>query len=502
MNAKQGSSKHLLLKIFSGPHMGAEMLLGPGDYIIGRSSECDIVLQDESICEKHATVFVSSKGVSIKSLNKMNIFSGGVAIDQEKDSFVNLYQMLKIGTTQFAFGMSGGEWHSLHSTSDYDISAVGMLDVIRVVVDRYVQSFRMALAQINATYFSGFNFHPAGDAALLVPDSLVNEYVDEHVDEHVGGHVAGTEIKLLNNASQNKKHNKPNSLTLVIFLALAVFVVVSTFKFTALFFDVGKNQGAFLMTPQLNALFDMPEYSGLSFVALKDSEALVTGYVATADDRRKFIESIDSFSIKTTINIRVGSELVDSAKNILAVSGLAEIKVKYLSSGELTVAGYVANRHDWDRAKTMLLDDIMGLKGVNDTEIEDFFDRKGKLVESIKKQELTSKLKLSRGKSDELVVHGMLGPEEMEIWQVIETNFDHKYQYRPIIESHVSDTRDILDLDIKSVHMSAVPYITTGEGGRYLTGATLPNGFKLIDVRNDSIILSRYGVDAVYRLVD
>lgn len=46
----------IALRAFSGPNLGAEVMLPPGTYIIGTDHSCDIVLSDSSIAPRHAAL--------------------------------------------------------------------------------------------------------------------------------------------------------------------------------------------------------------------------------------------------------------------------------------------------------------------------------------------------------------------------------------------------------------------------------------------------------------
>ena len=55
-----------LLRVLSGPHLGAEMSLRPGRYAIGTDENCDIVLSDSRLAARHAFLILSDDQVSIE----------------------------------------------------------------------------------------------------------------------------------------------------------------------------------------------------------------------------------------------------------------------------------------------------------------------------------------------------------------------------------------------------------------------------------------------------
>jgi Inner membrane component of T3SS, cytoplasmic domain len=67
------------LKVLSGPHAGAELLLGDGELLIGAADYCDIVMLHRMMAAEHATL--SLAGDSVECLAKDGatlIVKGGV----------------------------------------------------------------------------------------------------------------------------------------------------------------------------------------------------------------------------------------------------------------------------------------------------------------------------------------------------------------------------------------------------------------------------------------
>lgn len=52
----------IVLRIFSGLHLGAEIELAPGTYVIGTDDSCDIILSDASLASRHAALRIVEEG--------------------------------------------------------------------------------------------------------------------------------------------------------------------------------------------------------------------------------------------------------------------------------------------------------------------------------------------------------------------------------------------------------------------------------------------------------
>lgn len=58
----------VLFRVFSGPHLGAELVLPAGDQLVGSDDSCDIILQDSSVAARHAAfaIAVTEEGASVR----------------------------------------------------------------------------------------------------------------------------------------------------------------------------------------------------------------------------------------------------------------------------------------------------------------------------------------------------------------------------------------------------------------------------------------------------
>lgn len=104
-----------LLRILSGPQAGAEALLRPGEYILGRADDCDFILDDANAADHHATLFVTGTAVEVGPLDGP-VFLQGRPVEGERAAVAN-FQVLTIGGTHFCFGPSEGTWPRIEMPS-------------------------------------------------------------------------------------------------------------------------------------------------------------------------------------------------------------------------------------------------------------------------------------------------------------------------------------------------------------------------------------------------
>lgn len=102
---------NVALKILTGPQMGAELLLPPGDYAIGSSEDADLYLADVAVLARHAVLHVGDGGCGIEpAVPDAVVDVDGVAISGR--TALAMYQVVTLGGTHLAVGPDG-QWEKL-----------------------------------------------------------------------------------------------------------------------------------------------------------------------------------------------------------------------------------------------------------------------------------------------------------------------------------------------------------------------------------------------------
>lgn len=97
----------LLLKFFSGPNAGAEVLLGDGEYVVGSDSACDLVLDDHLVIDRHVLLKVSGSTVECTPFGDARVFVEGRPTDGTR---LAPFDFVTIGGTSFAVGGANAAW--------------------------------------------------------------------------------------------------------------------------------------------------------------------------------------------------------------------------------------------------------------------------------------------------------------------------------------------------------------------------------------------------------
>jgi DNA-binding NtrC family response regulator len=97
MRARSGPTR-LKLLVLSGPQVGRSHPLAPGEYRLGKSPECDIVLNDKAISRQHLRLDVSEGGVKAVDLDSHNgSFCEGMRFSELE---VRPGAVLRLGSTE------------------------------------------------------------------------------------------------------------------------------------------------------------------------------------------------------------------------------------------------------------------------------------------------------------------------------------------------------------------------------------------------------------------
>lgn len=94
----------VILRILSGTHLGAEIELSPGAWVVGRDDSCDIILTDASIEPRHVVFHVSDEDVlQAESLDGPLLGADGQPLTDEMLVAGEIY---RLGGVLFAWGLT------------------------------------------------------------------------------------------------------------------------------------------------------------------------------------------------------------------------------------------------------------------------------------------------------------------------------------------------------------------------------------------------------------
>ncbi|MBL9191239.1 MAG: type III secretion system inner membrane ring subunit SctD [Opitutaceae bacterium] len=96
-----------LLKIISGPHQGAEVLLKPGRLVVGSHPDCDLVLHDVLVAAQHFALTLEKGVLTVEPLEG-RVFTQGKRV--EARGTVREFGFVTAGTTHLVLGPAAARW--------------------------------------------------------------------------------------------------------------------------------------------------------------------------------------------------------------------------------------------------------------------------------------------------------------------------------------------------------------------------------------------------------
>lgn len=121
------SSGDIILRVFSGPHTGAEVVLPPGDHVIGTEDSCDIILSDGGLAPRHVSIGVTAGVPGAPSTVHITPLDGPVRYDDAEVPATGVTLApatpCHIGETCLAWNTPGAPWETFDLTPRQSVTA-------------------------------------------------------------------------------------------------------------------------------------------------------------------------------------------------------------------------------------------------------------------------------------------------------------------------------------------------------------------------------------------
>jgi type III secretion protein D len=442
-----GSEHTVLIKVYSGPHAGAEIRLRPGRYVLGRAADCDIVLNDAAVAEHHLELTAGASGVTVRPL-AIPVYYEGQEID-EAALAIGWHRVVTLGTTHFCCGCPDQEWPAVH------------LPRLRVTQPAAARPGDPGAAEA-----------PAGHSAMAGKPSATTAPARHRL---------------------TPRSYSFGGISLLFVCGLLVFSMGNTHPVRLLVDQPGPAEQARYLAKRL----------GLEQIQVSETGdhklIKVTGYVENATQKTALQEALRAVNSPLQQHIWVADDLAGSAEAVLEALGIRDLRIKASTVGELILQGYVGDEALWRTGLNTLRQDIPGILAIDDGAVETAALRAEQLRAWLREESLDGALTVAVA-GDRLVVKGTLGGKELLTWGKVQHRFRDRYGHHPVVEAHIRETRDAIELDVKSVSVGATAFLVTKDGQQYMTGARLSNGYFIKSIEHDRIVLTRDHRDYAYYL--
>lgn len=182
------TGKEACLVVIYGDELGKKYNLNTNSVLIGRSSKCDIQIDQESISRNHSKIVNTGKSILVRDLGSTN----GTYVNDEpvEEHTLNDGDLIKIGRTIFKF-LSGGNIENAYHEEIYRLTTVDGLTQIsnkrffmetleREIARAHRYQRALSLVMFDLDHFKNINDtygHLAGDYVLKHLASAVRQKI-------------------------------------------------------------------------------------------------------------------------------------------------------------------------------------------------------------------------------------------------------------------------------------------------------------------------------------
>lgn len=456
---------HYILKVYSGPHIGAEIILSRGRMLIGRGDQCDIILYDSAISLEHVELVISDQEIQLSSIDQ-TIFIAGKALT-EKTIKVDIYQCITIGTTHFSIGINGEDWPQI---------VIPEFDGLSKETTESAEIGTSLDSKPNSLFQSiSFSDFKRSVAKYLVRSKYTKLSVALSLVLTTSAAIA---VSLVFDGDSVKQHASYASID-------GVFQKYDTSK--------KKVEIVSETIAELKRKITQERFSDIEFEQV-NNKILVQGNVANSAQKEQLVKLLEPYSHRIQIRVYIKQQQLSSAKNIASELNIDKLNFSITKPNILTVKGYIENENDWLQAKDILKDDIEGVSEIDDKDVETQNHRIQELEKLLEEQELIPLVDI-KSTPGQVLVMAELTQENTQHWETIAYTFKQRYGKYPLLKAKIV----LLEMDPNDLDLQIRGIVTTGKdssivltpSGSYKEGEQFSNGFTIKTIEPRKIVLSR-----------
>ncbi len=438
--ASRKDSQRRLLKMFSGPSMGAEISLDAGEYLIGRDVGNDLIVNDRTVADTHLKIRIDADGVFVTPLT-LPVHVDGKEIPA-RETRIDDYRVITLGTTHFALGPADAQW-----------PVIGLPMIRRVASsagtgesssDSVLAVFRRRLAALTAAYpwlkWVGMGWGILVGLMLLATFGGVSGGGDstqarDVIRETIAGQGLGDRVRIVED---------------------------------------------------------------------DDGRPMITGYLRNEADRVKLERALAERGIDVPVAIWNPSALAESATSILGAMGVRHVRVRSgdgAEPGQLVMSGYYEDESRWKGALATVKADVPGVSSIDHQAVDPIETRIEALRALLVEKGLQDKLKVVV-RDGTLIVSGALLTEDDQMrWESLVDDYRRLYLDEPPFVQTAAAKKKKLYIPIRSISIGDdISYLVTRDGRKYTEGSYIGEGFVIRKILADRILLARDGNTIEYLL--
>ena len=461
----------LELRVLHGPQAGSRMQLGVGEYLLGSSDECSVILTGPRIEEEHAVIIFDGEEIAIRPVNGTVCDAQGNDIESETGLAMGL--PVELGGVWLAIDRVDAPWPSAE--------AVGPMP----------RALQVAQDEPGT---------PPEDSADAQAEALLQQVQSEQESQADGamqGPAPAAGRHRLLRWLPGHRIVWPRKLIVVVLLlgGVASVGVAAGSWFMAL----GEEQElidppeviaqvAKTPPPELLAILDKQGLGNRLKLSSEAGEWIVEGYLPSASARSALANALGSLELRPVLRIIDEEELVLKANTFLATRNKPNtllLRAENVGAGTLRLTGSASTIALVNAADEAMRASVPGILKVESTVL--FPDQlRALLREKWAAADLAGRIKTVE-EQPEMILEGTLTAEETSRWESVLVDFSRTYGSVLPIRANIGRLKPRLPVNVQAIVGGRTPYIVTESGEKVNTGGDI-NGHTLLMVRDAEVV--------------
>lgn len=376
-----------LLKILSGPNIGATVSLPNGAFYVGNNVECDIVLHDEFVAHQHIRILQVNRRLCVEVIaqpvwiNGQKKVTGNVAL--------NYHDIVTVGQTSFCLGKPNERWPEL------ELPAIGEIE--KPTAAEVVISERLPIPEKPQV------------VAQVGQGSAVNTRVNRHWWRrwHLG-------------------------------LTIPVILVSSALLFAARGPVAEKplTKHAEMMAVQ-DVITSLGADENVQVSQMRNGEISISGYAQDYLEKQVMVERISRLSPSTSVRIYDTEKMVLQSTQMLSLNRLHQVTASSTGPGVLLLQGYESDDFRLRNTLQHIRSETAGLRELKNEVITPNSAFRY-LLSLVKDTDIEPYLLLNL-REDRIWAEGTLSDEMLNDWLLVMKKFRSVYEILPELVERVDN---------------------------------------------------------------
>lgn len=456
----------ILLHIFSGFHIGAEIILPIGKHTIGTHDSCDIILQDKCLAEHHLLIEITEH----PSNNNKEI---------QKSYFVTIQPL------EGKVSLNNQEIQEQTAWNEGELLALNTVNIAWANSD---------ITHILHTLYTSLE---QTQNYTLPQENNKQESLQKNTDKTLNANIVANSLAIIPNKKNKKKK-------FFLFFISLFFLLTLVLTFTPL----SKNE--FKNTDEIKQYLEINGFPHIN-ILVTEKGIQFQGIIKSDQERAKLYSLAQKMQFPVYLNLIIKEDIIKTIKQTLETKQIYPTVT--LSQENIFIGYYVKDPLFMQRGYTALKELIPYY-----AELEPKIQEK-----TIFAQELHEKIKEKQKKyhlenifieyrTGDILITGIQNKQDKEKLITLFTELEKELGFALVyriknkeaqktfssdIKKGISKKEKILnktDFAITSVNTNAIPFITLDNNEKIFEGGLLPNGSRLEKITLKELTISTHGV--------